>query len=148
MVNLVDVVPTLLDLQGIAVPRSMHGQGLPQATDASPREATFSEYGAGGPPFRLSDLAQMPEPYGRQTLIDTLRWREAEGRRKMVRTQRWKYVHDPMGDKDELYDLANDPWELHNVIDDPQHRDVIADMRLKLADWMIATEDSRPVPRP
>jgi choline-sulfatase len=148
MVNLVDVVPTLLQLQGIEVPRSMHGQGLPQAVGAPPREATFSEYGAGGPPFCLSDLAQMPGPHGRQTLIDSLRWREAEGRRKMVRTQQWKYVHDPMGDKDELYNLVNDPWEQDNVVEDPKHREVIADLRLKLADWMIATEDARPVPLP
>ena len=148
MVNLVDVVPTLLTLQGLDVPRSMHGQGLPQATNTPPREATFSEYGAGGPLFRLNDLAQLPEPHGRKTLIDSLRWREAEGRRKMVRTPHWKFVHDPMGDKDELYDLVNDPWELTNVADDPQHRAIIADLWLQLADWMIATEDARPVPLP
>ncbi len=148
MVNLVDVVPTLLRLQGLDIPRSMHGQPLPTVTDAPARDATFSEYGAGGPPFHLSDLEQMPLPHGRDTLIESLQWREAEGRRKMVRTARWKYVHDPMGDKDELYDLQRDPAELDNLIDDPLYRDVIADLRLKLADWMIATEDSPPVPLP
>ncbi len=85
---------------------------MPTVTDAQPREAAFSEYGAGGPAFGMADLEQMPQPWGRSTLIATLRWREAEGRRKMVRTPEWKYVHDPMGDMDELYDLVNDPWEL------------------------------------
>ncbi|MBZ0303953.1 MAG: sulfatase-like hydrolase/transferase, partial [Anaerolineae bacterium] len=56
LVNLVDVVPTLLQLQGMDVPRAMHGQPLPTVTAAPPREATFSEYGAGGPPFRMTDL--------------------------------------------------------------------------------------------
>ena len=66
----------------------------------------------------------------------------------MVRTATWKYVHDPMGDKDELYDLVNDPWELRNVIDDDRHQSVLTGLRLKLADWSITTEDSPPVPLP
>ena len=53
-----------------------------------------------------------------------------------------------MGDRDELYDLVADPTELVNVIDEEQHRDALADMRLRLADWSINTEDARPVPRP
>jgi arylsulfatase A-like enzyme len=148
MTNLVDVVPTLLTLQGITMPRSMHGQGLPVATDAVPREATFSEYGAGGPPFRMTDLTDLPRPYGRRALMRSLRWREAEGRRKMVRTRRWKYVHDPMGDLDELYDLERDPWELSNVARDPAYRTVVAEMQGRLMDWSIMTEDADPVPLP
>ena len=148
MANLIDVVPTLLRLQGMEVPRSMQGSPLPTATDAVPREATFAEYGAGGPPFRMADLERMPRPWGRKTLIDSLQWREAEGRRKMVRTQAWKYVHDPMGDGDELYDLVNDPWELENVVAAEVNRDVRAAMQLRLADWSIGTEDAPPVPLP
>jgi choline-sulfatase len=66
----------------------------------------------------------------------------------MVRTASWKYVHDPMGDRDELYDLVNDPWELTNVASEERHRSVLADLRLKLADWSVGTEDSPPVPLP
>ena len=146
MVNLIDVVPTLLELQGLAVPPSMHGKGLPQATGAAPRDAAFSEYGAGGPPFRMADLERLERPFGRRALIESLRWREAEGRRKMVRTRHWKYVHDPMGDVDELYDLQTDPWELANVAAD--RPEVVAQMALRLADWSIATEDAQPVPLP
>ncbi|MGA1200009.1 MAG: sulfatase [Candidatus Latescibacterota bacterium] len=148
MVNLIDIVPTLMQLQKMDVPRSMHGKGLPTVTGAEPREATFSEYGAGGPAFTMADLETFEKPWGRRAIGKSLRWREAEGRRKMVRTKTWKYVHDPMGDKDELYDLANDPWELYNVIDDATHINVLADLRLKLADWSIETEDAKPVPLP
>ena len=148
MANLVDLVPTMFSLQGIEIPRSMHGKPLPTVTDAEPRDATFSEYGAGGPEFKVSDLEKLEKPYGRKALMRSLQWREAEGRRKMVRTKDWKYVHDPMGDKDELYDLVNDPWELTNVVTDPANKTVIADLALKLADWSIATEDSPPVPLP
>jgi len=148
MVNLIDVTPTLLQLQGLDVPRSMCGKGLPTITAVEPRDATFSEYGAGGPPFRMADLEKLPRPYGRRTLMQSLQWREAEGRRKMVRTQEWKYVHDPMGDRDELYDLTIDPWELENVADKPAYRTVLSEMRLRLADWSIMTEDAKPVPLP
>jgi arylsulfatase A-like enzyme len=148
MVNLIDVVPTLLQLQGFEVPRSMHGQGLSTAIDVPPQDAAFSEYGAGGPPFRLQDLARLPQPHGRRTLIQSLQWREAEGRRKMVRTREFKYVHDPMGDRDELYDLRNDPWELENVVDVPAYREAVADLRLRLLDWSLQTEDAHPVPLP
>jgi arylsulfatase A-like enzyme len=96
----------------------------------------------------MEDLLALPEPYGWNTLIASLLWREAEGRRKMVRTRDWKYVHDPMGDMDELYDLDKDPWETHNAIADPSHGDVLASLRLKLADWSVATEGSRAVPMP
>ena len=148
MVNLVDVVPTLLQLQGIDVPRAMHGQPLPTVTGAEPRAETFSEYGTGGPAFTMKDLESLSKPWGRRALLRSLDWREAEGRRKMVRTEEWKYVHDPMGDKDELYDLLNDPWELSNVADDSAHPEVLADLRLRLANWSIMTEDSSPVPMP
>lgn len=149
MANLVDIVPTLLTLQGLEVPRSMYGQGLPVATEAAPRDATFSEYGAGGPPFTMEDLKKLERPYGRRALMTSLQWREAEGRRKMVRTRSWKYVHDPMGgDRDELYDLANDPWELYNVAADPAHREVRCEMQCRLMDWSIMTEDADPVPLP
>jgi arylsulfatase A-like enzyme len=146
MVSLIDIVPTLLQLQGLAVPAAMQGTGLPTVTGAPGRDWTFSEYGAGGPPFRMADLERLPEPYGRRTLIASLQWREAEGRRKMVRSREWKYVHDPMGDIDELYDLRQDPWELYNVAEEPAYQDVVHAMRLRLLDWSIGTEDARPVP--
>jgi len=148
MVNLTDIVPTLFNLQGLASQDSFEGEPLPTATDAKPRDATFSEYGAGGPPFTLADLNKMPGPHGRSAMAKTLQWREAEGRRKMVRMVDWKYVHDPMGDKDELYDLVNDPWELQNAIDDPAHADILVDLRQRLGDWSIGKEDRVSVPLP
>ncbi len=148
MANLVDVVPTLFRLQGIEVPRAMQGAPLPVASDGAPRDAAFSEYGAGGPPFTMDDLMRMPRPWGRRALIESLRWREAEGRPKMVRTHEWKYVHDPMGDHDGLYKLSDDPWEHENVAARPEHAPVISEMRRRLADWMIETEDATPVELP
>jgi N-acetylglucosamine-6-sulfatase len=34
-----------------------------------------------------------------------------------LRTERWKYIHyTELEGMDELYDLARDPYEMHNVI--------------------------------
>jgi len=147
-VNLIDLVPTLLRLQGLSVPAAMQGAPLPTVTDAPPRAATFAEYGAGGPPCTLADVDDLPLPRGLEAAQATLRWREAEGRRKMVRTRRHKLVTDPLGDLDELYDLVADPHEHHNLAVEAGHEALIAELRARLFAWSVATEDARPVPLP
>jgi len=136
MVNLVDVVPTLLTLQGLEIPNSMRGQPLPTLTPAKPREFTFSEYGAGGPPFTMEDLKKCKKTHGRGALMETLIRRETEGCRKMVRSAGWKYVHDPRGDLDELYDMINDPLELSNRAEDPVCKAEKARLHAVLEEWM------------
>ncbi len=193
MANTLDILPTILELQGLArfegindgwsgmasnqssnddstatlredgkvkseLLRRIQGKPLPTVTDAEPRIAAFSEYGAGGPPVTMSHLEECEKPWGYKTLIETLWGREAQGRRKMVRTVKWKYVTDPMAreagtgesadPEDELYDLVNDPWELFNVAQDPKNAGVISEMRRLLAEWMIESEDSEPVALP
>lgn len=151
MVSTIDIVPTLLQLQGIDAPPEFHGEPLPTVTDATPRDAAFSEYGSDGPPFTMADLEAMPEPYGYETLIASLQWREAEGDRRMVRTSRWKYVHDPLSppeELDELYDLEADPAELTNVAADPANAGVVARMRDRLEAWRASTGDGPVVPLP
>ena len=148
-VNLLDIVPTVLSLQGLPLPEGAQGQLLPTVTPAPARDVTFSEYGAGGAFCTLADLAELPvAPHGLDASRATLRWREAEGRRKMVRSRSWKYVTDPQGDLDELYDLQADPHELTNLALEPQLAAVVADLRRRLFEWSVATEDSRPVSLP
>lgn len=134
LVSLVDVLPTVLALQGLERPPGMHGAPLPTVTDYAPRAAAFSEYGAGGPPFRLEDL-DASGAKGLEAVKASLEWREAEGRRRMVRTRDWKYVTDSMGDLDELYDLKADALEHTNLALDPRYAGKRAELRELLNDW-------------
>lgn len=148
LVSLIDIVPTVLSFQGIAAPDTMQGKKLPFDPSSERRRAVVSEYGAGGPPFTMDDLECAPKPFGYRTLIQSLRWREAEGRRKMIRMGDWKYVHDPKGDLDELYHMKKDPWELDNLANEPGHSDIVSSMKSQLLKWSIDTEDPLPVPLP
>jgi hypothetical protein len=53
-----------------------------------------------------------------------------------------------MGDKDELYDLKNDPWELYNVVDVSGFSSIRSELSIKLGDWSIETEGNVPTPMP
>lgn len=44
-----------------------------------------------------------------------------------------RFVHRPAI---EFYDLQDDPWELNNIADNPEHADRIANMRTALESWM------------
>lgn len=47
----------------------------------------------------------------------------------------------PTRPKEELYDLENDPHEIHNLAGQPAHRKTLMEMRSRLEEWMEATND-------
>jgi arylsulfatase A-like enzyme len=71
----------------------------------------------------------------------------SEGARlRTVVTQRWRMTiveHDRYG---ELYDLAADPHEMHNLFDDPGHRGVRARLMETLAYRQMELADRSPLP--
>jgi choline-sulfatase len=102
-VSLVDIAPTILDLCGAEPLADCQGRSMRTVLDGT------------------SDGGDWQDAYA-----------EFFGQR-FVYTQRicWhgdgKYVFSP-GGIDELYNLAEDPWEEHNRAADPGHRPVLEDM--------------------
>ena len=52
--------------------------------------------------------------------------------RKVLTTPRWRYLSNLPGWKDELFDREADPWETHNLIDDPELAPVLSELRALL----------------
>nr|MDO8083602.1 sulfatase-like hydrolase/transferase [Candidatus Sigynarchaeum springense] len=62
----------------------------------------------------------------------------------MCRTSRYKYVMR-LYEADELYDLATDPGETRNRIDDPAMAPVVNDLQQRLLKWYMETADVVPL---
>jgi arylsulfatase A-like enzyme len=113
--SLMDIGPTILELAGLTPPSSMEAQSLLPALAGDPwqgREAVFAEHSRDG---ILQETEFMT----------------------MVRTREWKLVHfldEPFG---QLFDLKNDPNELHNLWDDPRYSAQKQQLLDRLREWHI-----------
>lgn len=59
---------------------------------------------------------------------------------RLVVTDQYKYIFNDE-DKDELYNLKNDPYELNNIIDENQNSDLLINMKTRLNKWRKQTGD-------
>jgi arylsulfatase A-like enzyme/predicted Zn-dependent protease len=109
-VRLVDVAPTVLDALGIPVPADMQGRSLePLLTGASQARVERTHYA--------------------ETLSPRLS--QSWGELRALYEGQWKYIHGP---KPELFDLAADPKELHNLV--TERPDQATAMREALAEFL------------
>ena len=56
----------------------------------------------------------------------------------------WKFCYCPT-DKNELYNLREDPHEMTNLVDDPAYADVVYRMAARLREWQQRTGDDVPI---
>lgn len=55
-----------------------------------------------------------------------------------------KLLFAPSRPAEELYDTQADPWQNHNIADDPAHAATLAELRGKLDAKLVATKDPAP----
>lgn len=125
LVEAIDVVPTVLDaLQLDPASHLVEGRSLLPltrgATDAW-RDAAFSELDW---TFRGA-RRRLGQPSGHHHA-----W--------MLRTDRWKYVHWSSGYRPQLFDLAADPQEFHDLGADPSHAAERDELRERLLAWFTS----------
>ncbi|BFT70935.1 sulfatase-like hydrolase/transferase [Paenibacillus sp. P36] len=148
-VELVDVMPTLLELAGAPIPHGCQGKSLaPYLLGDStykPRSFIVMESGEHGEPPRESDIALRPEhPFDERYFV-WCAYRDAWlGKGKAIRTSEWKLCLYANGES-ELYDLQNDPNELENRNNDPACAEVRIELERKLLLWMMEKEDPLPL---
>ncbi len=54
---------------------------------------------------------------------------------RMIRRGRWKYILYPRAEREQLFDLTNDPHERHNLADDPAHAERREQLAEALQTW-------------
>jgi arylsulfatase A-like enzyme len=117
--SLIDLAPTILSAAGITSPSNYEGSDLSVTFDGGDeipgREYVFSEHA----------------PLG--TFHGETDWR-------MVTDNRFKYIWN-RADRDELYDLLNDPDELSNLAADSKETETQVRLRHELILWMQRTRD-------
>ena len=60
---------------------------------------------------------------------------------RMIRTKEWKYVHRYAYGPHELYNLADDPGEERNLIDDEAHDPTRMELKARLDEWFVRYVD-------
>lgn len=115
-VGLIDVSATILELAGIAIPQHFEGQSLAplmrKKKNAAVPKYTFMESG------RTIKDTQLTVRYGKWKLIHV---RSLKNRKVMAGTEY------------ELYDIKNDPSEIHNLV--TQHPKIVKRLGKVLHDW-------------
>jgi arylsulfatase len=148
LVELIDIMPTVLELAGVPVPYGCQGRSLApflRGEDYTPREYVVMESGEEGEPVKLSDLSFRPEhPFDERYFV-WCAYRDAwMGKGKSLRTHDWKLNLYANGEG-ELYDLQNDPHELDNLFGREAYEPVRTGLERKLLLWTMAKEDRLPM---
>ena len=151
MVELIDFPATVEELAGVKLPHAHFGRSLlpllAGATDTH-RDAVFCQGGRLENEPWIAEADPRSDPpntdglYGPKVQLqyDDLVYC---GKSTMIRTPELKYVHR-LYERDELSDLAADPGELNNVIDDPAYADRLSTLKDRLLRFYLETADAVP----
>lgn len=142
LVELIDILPTALELAGLPIPRWVQGRSFLAAARGETtdhREDVICSGGVEEALWRAPALAQ--EPTVKQRVL--LEHPETMARAKMIRTSTHKFIYRLRGEH-ELYDLVQDPHELINLAGRLEHAAVELDLRDRLLQRLIASESILP----
>jgi arylsulfatase A-like enzyme len=107
---------------------------------------TFLEVAGTEPPDEpdsrsiLDNVLGREAPTGRDSVYGAFESQIFPSPLRFVRTRTHKLVYN-RSDVGELYDLADDPWELRNLIDHPGAQGVKAEMMDRMREHMVRLED-------
>jgi arylsulfatase A-like enzyme len=155
LVSLMDLGPTLLNLIGLPIPVHMQGRPFLGGAAAAPREYVFSARDRVDEVSELSrSIRDQRYLYVRNFLPD-LSWNQPENFSDQLALRR-EIAHlaaagrlnavqltyaGPRKPAEELYDTAQDPWQVKNLANDPAHRATLERLRRALRRWQVDTRD-------
>lgn len=108
--------------------------------------ATTCELGGVPIPAHVEFPSLVPMLHHEETVaINNCMFGWLEGVQRSVRTREHKLIFYPKIDRYQVFDLTKDPWEMHDLVDDPSYAKTKADlletlhqMQLQLGDPLIA----------
>ena len=120
LVNNTDIAPTILAAANLVAPKHFVGNSIFKVLNSKAtenwRQHIFYEY------YWEYDFPMTPTTFG-------------------VRDARYKFIrYHGIWDRNELYDLENDPNEMYNLIEDSAHQQRIETMAHALYDWLEPTD--------
>jgi len=135
-VSQIDLVPTLLDLMGEAVPPGLEGRSLKPLLDGKelPNGDVFMEWN--GSDTGVSRLDSRLDP----ALLGKASKAVADPVRTIVTPEGWKFNWTGLGEN-ELYDLNADPHETRNLAAKPEYRTFIHGLAERIGAWQARTND-------
>lgn len=161
LIEHIDMAAISLALAGIPQPKTMQAQN-PLAADYKPREFTFAARDRADETvdhirsvrsekwkYIRNFLPQRPylqpnDYKDHKPCLIALRAAEASGQLNDVQ----RLLFAKTRPAEELYDLENDPWEIHNLASDPAHAIELKQMHDRLELWMKETNDHGRTPEP
>jgi arylsulfatase A-like enzyme len=142
LISNVDIVPTILEMLGLAVPARLHGASfapLLQARAYTPRTEIFAE--------KTFHTAYEPQRAIRTARFKLI-WNVEAGIMNVPADIMQSPIYPEMIQKVvkklphlELYDLALDANEQTNLHGNPHYAEIFHDLRARLLEWMRETDD-------
>ena len=123
IISNIDFAPTLLELAGIKTSQKMQGKSfatiLEGKTPKNWQKGMYYHY------YEFPYWHHVQPHYG-------------------IRTQKYTLAHFYYNiDVWELYDLEKDPYEIHNIINDPQYATIVSNLKTQLKELMKKYEDNK-----
>jgi arylsulfatase A-like enzyme len=145
-ISQIDVVPTLLDLLGEAIPSHLQGKSLRPCLESGlepETEDVFIEW-KGDEGEGLPDRSAYREPY--PDFLAQIATREEalaalqDPIRTVVTVDGWKFSFSPLGMR-ELYNLREDPYEISNLAARPEMKRLVGELTGRIGCWQERTGD-------
>jgi arylsulfatase A-like enzyme len=140
LTEMVDVLPTLLDLAGVKIPPGVQGTSfapLLRGETTAHKDAVFAEV---CPPYLYCKYDSFEQYATENGGRGRTSFNVPGDFTKSIREAHWRYIWYGTGEE-ELYDHRNDPYEQKNLADDPAYAAEKIRLKLRLLEWHALSED-------
>ncbi len=160
LISFIDFPPTALHLANIPVPPNMQGRAFLGESLSPERKYTYAGRDRMDERYDMQRAVRSKthkyiryyEPY--QPFCQYMNTPEKGGIMAAIREAAeagtlpaaGQHIVAPFKPKEELFELATDPYELNNLADNPEYADLLAELRQAHADWSDDTKDTGLIP--